>query len=176
VAERALIRQNLVALLLGQTAAGQRVSSSRARAVWRQGLPAILVYSLREEWAEHAQSPRIYRVATTVALELFVEETATGPADDQLDALGAEVLAVLFRYPSLGLDDCELRPATYDADFGSGKKRIGAGRITCEVVHYVEAPEGDPALVGDFLTAHFEHRLQPDDGQVDAVDDVTLAQ
>lgn len=175
MADRKAIRQTLVELLLGQTAAGTRVGSSRAKPVWRENLPALQVYVAREDAEEYNQAPLEYRVRTSVAIELFVEESAAGPADDKLDDLIAEVLAVLWKNPTLGIKDCDHRLETIETDFeGKGRTRLGGGRITLAVRHYLAAPEEEEGELGRYELLHAETDLAPPDGRRESIDDVDV--
>ncbi len=173
MASRREIREATVELLLGQTAAGTRVSSSRARPSWSEGLPAILVYTPREDWEVSVDSPREYRVRTDVAVELLVEKSAAGVPDELLDELADQVFAVLSKNPTLDLDGLTIVPVSSASDFAEGAKRpLGGERFLWRATHYREAPEEEPGELGIFETAHIEHDLAPPDGTLEALDDV----
>lgn len=173
---RGRIRDELVERLTHRTDAGARVSASRARNIWRQGLPAIVVYPVRQDWKVETQGPREYAVNMTLAVEIYVEETDSGPADDQVDAIMGQVLSVVFADPSLGLPDVDLLPTSDDASFGERtKKKLGSAVQTFDVHYIVKAPEGELGELGDFATAHVEHEQPPVDGPPrDAVDHVAI--
>lgn len=173
MAERDEIRLAVVEFLKGATDAGLRVSPSRARAAWEQGLPAIAVYTKRERFEISVESPREYMVETDVVVDLFVTTTATGPADDELDRLSKQVFRALTVDPTLGLDQFKIRPADSSTDFGiEGKRKLGGDSFVWRATHYRLAPEGEDGELGDFRTLHVENDLEPADGKVDAVDDV----
>lgn len=173
MASRAEIRQTVAALLKGNTNAGPRVAASRATMVWKQGLPAIAVYTARDEYEISVEAPREYQVQTDVAIELFVEETAGGVADDLLDELEDQVFRLLTNDETLGIDQFKIRPVSFASDFTAEAKRpSGGARFLWRATHYREAPEGELGEMGRFETAHIEHDLAPKDGELDAVDDV----
>lgn len=169
------IRERLVELLVGQTDAGARVSASRAKPQWREAVPAIVVYTPREEFEQRTAAPLVFDMTSTIAVEFIVEENAGGPADDVLDTLKRQVLAVVFADRSLGLHEVKLRPLTFETGFAQkGARRAGGGRLTFEASWLLDAPEGDPGATGKFLALHVEHDLAPPDGAIEAVDDQAL--
>jgi hypothetical protein len=173
VASRAEIRLAVAELLKGRTNAGTRVASSRATPVWKQGLPAIAVYTGRDEYEISVEAPREYQVRTEVAVELFVEETTAGLPDELIDLLEAQVFAVLTSDPTLGIDQFVLEPVSFATDFNANAKRpLGGARFLWRATHYREAPEGELGEMGLFETAHVETDLAPADQNLDSVDDV----
>lgn len=173
MASRAEIRDAVVELLKGHTSAGLRVGKSRARPVWRQGLPALQVYTSSEEFSISVEAPREYKVETDVAVELFVEETVDGPADDLVDALAREVFLVLSSDPTLQIDQLQLVPISFRTDFAASvKKPLGGARFLWRAIHYTDAPEGELGEMGLFVQAHVETDQAPVDGTREAIDDV----
>lgn len=173
MASREEIRVAVVEFLKGATDAGLRVSSSRARPAWREGLPAISVYTPREEWEVSIEAPREYRVQTDVAVEIFVEESVDGLPDELLDRLEVQVFAVLSKNPTLEIDQLQIVPVSSASDFGAQKKHpLGGERFLWRATHYRQAPEGEPGELGLFERAHVEHDLAPVDGTREALDDV----
>lgn len=177
MATRTEIREAVVALLKDSTDALDRVSSSRARRVWTEGLPAIVVYTPREEFEESIQSPREYRVRTDVVVEIIVEGSAESVPDELLDTVSDQVWEILTRTPTLCLDNLELEPVSNGTTFeANAKKPLASERFTWRATHYREAPEGEPGEPGLFQKLHAEQDLAPTDGDLEAIDDVTLEQ
>lgn len=177
MASRQEIREAAVELLLGQTPAGSRVSSSRARPSWREGLPAITVYTPREEWEVSIDSPREYRVRTDLVVEIVVEGSADGVPDEDLDAIAVAVFGVFSKAPTLDLENLILEPVSSSSSFSAeGKRPLGSERFVWRATHYREAPEEEPGELGNFELAHLEHDLAPTDGTLEALDDVSPEQ
>jgi len=169
--ERQEIRKAIVKLLIGATDAGTRVGDSRARAVWREGLPAIQVYTARADWEVFSAAGPEYRVRLQVAIEIYVEESASGPADEQVDTIADQVLAVLLKYPTLRGAAADGKPISEETDFDAAKKKLGAARVLWEAQYFVRAPEGEPGELGEFEKVHTEWHLEPrQDDEIDAVD------
>jgi len=176
VAERDAIRDAIVELLIAEdTLAGARVTGSRSRKIWDGALPAIGVYTPRETFAIHTAAPRVYKVTTTVEVDIYAEETAQNNPDKVLDEIERGVFRAMSRDVTLGLGDLEIVPTAFAAQFGSGTKRpLGGSTSTFEAVHFREAPEGELGEMGRFETAHVEIDLPPADGIAESVDDIEI--
>lgn len=81
--------------LLGRTAAGNRVYTNRGEAWADSELPAIAIYTRREETRISTESPREYERDQTVVFELLVEADAQRKGDDTLDDFCDAVLELL---------------------------------------------------------------------------------
>ena len=99
---RQQIRDAIVAALTGLTTTGSNVFPSRSYDVPKENLPCILIYTAAEEMADEASSLGDRRgMILAFRVEARVRPVATD-ADDQLDAICAEVQAALFAEPTLG--------------------------------------------------------------------------
>ncbi len=185
---RKAIRQAVVARLTGRTIAQDRVASNRGNQVWEEEVPALVVYTRREDLEKHNQSPIKYRRELRLAVELYVEETKGLDIDDQIDDLCEQVEQLLL--PAMMLpgtpDDLELdatdsmlESVEIDVD-ADGVKLLGAARMTFLWVYYQEIDELDSEegreSVGLFQTAFVRWDFPPPDGLSEAVDDIKLPQ
>lgn len=90
--ERARIRAQTKALLLGNTAAGPRVYTSRVTGLTRKQLPAVLIYTPTENGAARGNHLPAFNTTCTLAIEARVAQ-ADG-YDDALDAMCEEIEAL----------------------------------------------------------------------------------
>lgn len=172
---RSEIRAQLKARLLNRTDAGSRISTSRARAIWRDGLPAIVIYTSRQDWTVQTEGPREYAVHCQLTVELYVNETVGGPADDEIDALMQRVRDLIAIDRSLGIDGVDVIPISDEADFTEkAQKKLGAATMSFDAFYIEAAPEGELGELGNFEKLHTEAELPPIVGERDGVTDQTL--
>lgn len=142
---RAAIRDRIQS---GRTAAGERVSTNRGSKVWSDGLPAIVIHTLSEEFTEDDNLPT-YRRKPQVVIDLLLQELSGLPLDDDCDDLQEEVERLMFRDPrlskELGLGVIKFaRPVRWDTIVQEGSENLIAGaRWTWEYEFFQEEPEGD---------------------------------
>ncbi len=131
--ERQLIRNAVVAQLLGRTTADQQVQASR-REPWRQAdLPAISVYTIEEESAHTSVDGGLTR-ALKLGIEIVVSMSER--VDDALDGLALEVETALDEDPTLG-------GKTYDLVLASTKvmvveeqrRAVGVAQLGFEITY-----------------------------------------
>ncbi len=107
---RTIIRNAVVALLVGQTAAGTAVRASRKNPWRASDIPtgAILVYteddSIKEDSTINAPVRYERTIDLVLALAVEVKEDATTAADDAVDALARQIEILLLNNDALGLD------------------------------------------------------------------------
>lgn len=183
---RKFIRQTVVARLKGRTIAQGRVSSNRGNKVWEEEVPALAVYSRREDLEKLNVAPIRYRREVRIAVEVFVEERQGFVIDEQVDDLCEQVEQVLLPAmmlpgtpDSLELDatDCRLESVEIDVD-SEGKRLLGAARMTFLWVYFQDIDELDSEegreAVGLFRHAFVRWDFPPPDGALEAADDIVL--
>lgn len=96
---RTLIRQALIAALMGQTNAGLRVFNSKVTPTAAQDLPCLNVFTTRDLWIEDvSETPRQQRRRCTVEIHAEVH-ALPGEFQDALDALCLQIENRLGFYP-----------------------------------------------------------------------------
>lgn len=142
------IRDAIVArLAAGNTAAGTRVFSNRAKPLFNSELPCILVYSKTEAVEVSIESPREYKRSLSISLELVTTSTSESTMDDDLDAFCEQVETLIFSEETFGglVSDTILGETEMDL-IQEGEKPVGAAKISLTMPYYQQLP-GD--LSGD---------------------------
>lgn len=167
---RKLIRQAVVALLTGATAAGARVYGTRVDPL-KKTLPAISVYTLTEEIDQDATAGTAPReLVRNVQLEIvgFVAHTDAVSVDDAMDDLAEQIEAAMDVDPYLGVlagDSMLLQTAMEVVeDNGRSDPLVGVVTLTYDVTFRTQP--GAVTATDDFLRVGAKHRI------VGAVDDI----
>lgn len=163
------IRAAIKAQLVDRTAAGPRVSTNRADQVWREGLPAIVIYTRSQKDERDQQTPPSYTRTPQVIVDLLLEDGNGLPLDDVADDLTEEVEQLLFFNPTLGLKNEDGSPLLNDAQQISsemiteagGETLIAGVRLTWEYEYFQDATPGDPGDLAPFKVAHTDFSLDP---------------
>jgi hypothetical protein len=163
------IRAAIRNCLIDRTAAESRVSTNRADQVWREGLPAIVIYTRSQTDERDQQAPPSYKRTAKVVIDLLLQEASGLPLDDQADDLAEEVESLLFFDPSLGLKNPDGSWLLNDAQQVSsdmvtqdgGETLIAGLRITWEFQYFQDATPGDPGDLAPFKQAHTDFSLDP---------------
>lgn len=143
---RTAIREAFAGLLTGLPSSGSRVHISRAHALDRRALPAIVVRTgneVIERMVIHAQPPLLRRVF--VAVDCFVD-TST-PAEDALDQMTLEVEEALqtsttrSTLDGLLVEPMQLERIEVQLDDGSGSQ---IGRLSLIYAVTYRTREGAP--------------------------------
>lgn len=154
---RTIIRQALIDKLKTKvndafpTAAEDRIYGSRAKPLFDQFLPAILIYSRNETILEERFVTDGYG-ASKRELELAIEAVAIGSVvsgdeqiDDLLDKIAKQIEDALdgFEIPSRKADILRLKTTEIDVAI-EGSKIYGAIRLTYSIIYYTanKPPEG----------------------------------
>lgn len=171
---RKLIRQAVVAQLMGATAADARVFKAREVPFKANELPALAVYTPDEEIeTDRSSAPRELERSLQLVVEAVTASGAPSDVDDTADDLSAQVEAAMDADPRLGGTATDTLLTRVESDvFSEGGKNHGLVRMTFTVFYEtyapMVAPEGD-----DFLTADIRHNLggaqAPDDQANDRV-------
>jgi hypothetical protein len=185
---RRLIRERVVARLTGTTLAGARVFDSLPWDRWPREVPAIFVYTGRDELEPWRQSGgRAYKATTTVHVELFVTSVG-GPTPQHaaavLDDLIEDVEAALDSDPTLrdpvaphDRAACNGLEVSIETDFERGDRTVAGGaRVTWRYEYVREALERPtPPTTGELEQLVVEYELPHGVNAVpEAVDDVPL--
>jgi hypothetical protein len=151
--QRQVIRQAVISQLLGKTAAGARVTSTKVERHKKGELPAISVYTLSES-VDAGARPRELSRELAVEVAAWAEHSETYPIDNQLDDLAKQIEAAIDADPYLG-DACGLYGAKLaDTEVtirDEGDPLIGIIALTY-TVPYVTSP--DAPVLDDFNTAN----------------------
>lgn len=166
--QRKLIRQAIVArLLAANTAAGDRVSSTRIDPIKKTRLPAISVYCLTEPVTSRASDSSIREIVRNARFEVVakVRHTDGLPAADALDDIAEEIenamsldetFAGAAADSSLESTDIEI------PDDGGPDPLIGIAVLTYSVIYYTSPVDG---AADTFVTAG--ERFRPPEMTVD---------
>lgn len=98
---RTQIRQAVIALLKGNTSAGNNVFEARVYPIDDPKLPALLVYTKLETLGEQSMSrPRTQHRELRLSIEVYVK--ARGKVDEDTDALALEIEQLIAADVTLG--------------------------------------------------------------------------
>ena len=98
---RTQIRQAVIALLKGNTGAGNNVFEARIYPIDDPKLPALLVYTKLETLGEQSMSrPRTQQRELRLSIEVYVK--ARGKVDEDTDALALEIEQLIAADVTLG--------------------------------------------------------------------------
>jgi hypothetical protein len=148
---RAAIRQALVDKLQTKvddafpTDAGDKVYGSRAKPLFDQFLPAILVYTRNENIIEERFATDGYG-ASKRELEVAIEAVVLGneQVDDALDKISKQIEDALdgFEMPIRKADILKLKSTEIDVSI-DGSKIYGAARLTYSITYYTSNKQPD---------------------------------
>lgn len=98
---RTIIRQAVIALLKGNTSAGNNVFEARVYPIDDPKLPALLVYTKLETLGEQSMSrPRTQQRELRLSIEVYVK--TRGKVDEDTDALALEIEQLIAADVTLG--------------------------------------------------------------------------
>ena len=148
---RAAIRQALVDKLktkvddIFPTDAGEKIYGSRAKPLFDQFLPAILIYARNENIIEERFATDGYG-ASKRELEVAIEAVVLGneQVDDSLDKISKQIEDALdgFEMPTRKADVLKLKSTEMDVSI-DGSKIYGAARLTYGITYYTSNKEPD---------------------------------
>lgn len=171
---RTVIRKAVAALLLGKTAAGENVFTSRTGAFMSRELPAIAVYTTDEAVDDGETSPRRYTRNPDVVVQLVVE--ADKHLDDVLDALALEVEDILLPNPIWGgvaEDSLLIKASTFLTS--DGRTDYACHELTFRAEYETRPGLLEEPSLDDFRVGHTAYRRNTPDGPVViAEDEITL--
>lgn len=194
--QRKAIRQAIAAELRGKTYAGDNVEdggSEHYEPAREGGAPKLFVYTLSDVRSDQgsAASGRIYARELEVAVEVWVEEQATGKRrEDMLDDLCGQVeLIVDGALPKL--PGVKVEPIDEAVEIGGdpsrtgfqrvelgfdnrGRQLLGAARVIYLVVYEVQVDPRTMAELVPFDGANVTWDFPPPDFTPEAVDEITL--
>lgn len=169
--QRAVIRQRVMELLFDKTEALDRVFPNRARQLWPEELPAILVYTRSENVTEFDHAPRSLKRDLRLAVEVVAK--ADEQLDDQLDEIARQVEDALLGEDTLGgvCSDCLLSDVEL-ALTGEGETLWGTLLMTFQITYFTEVKDSDVELA-NLERVNVDYRLNEDEIS-DAVDTIEL--
>lgn len=134
---RAEIRKRVVETLRDRTDVADRVFSNRARQLWPEELPAIMVYTRTESASEFGSAPRTLKREIRLAVEVVAK--ADEDLDDELDRISEQVEALIGSDDTLGgtvadvvIQDLEMSLS------GQGETVFGSSVMTFRVTYFRE--------------------------------------
>jgi hypothetical protein len=131
--QRTEIRNAVVALLTGATAAGTRVFGKRNAPHWEIGYPCILVYGREEAARSSGNVPAPSERNWRLLIDAFV---AGDDLDTAMDDLSLEIENKIKSDPTLGRRVLSLNLiGTEQEDGSNGHIPIGGSRLTYEVTY-----------------------------------------
>jgi hypothetical protein len=152
------IRQAVAAQISGETAAEDRVYTTREVPYKRGGVPAIAVYTPEEEVdGETPTAPR----ELVRSLQVFIEGVCVGgeTVDDTIDDLAEEIETAMHADETLGGKAGDsILSRTETAVFEDAGKSFGLVRLVYVVMYQTYAP-AEVSTPDDFLTADVRHSL-----------------
>ena len=175
---RQAIRLAVAQALMDAGVADGRVQAARILAVPEEQLPAVFVFTNRDEVVGiTSETRRILR--RRLSLIVDIHAAVNQDLDDTLDALALHVEAVVQQDP-FWLDRAgdpravDTVLADTQIGFDEADRKLGVASLTFHVLYDVAAHEL-PKL-DDFVTAHADWNFPPPDQVIEAQDDVTLEQ
>lgn len=156
--QRKIIRDAVVALLLGHTTADERVHASRDIPLRRNELPAVLVYTTEEPVESDSATTAPRELTRRLRLEIagIVAPEPGERVDDALDALALEIETAMDADPFLGgaCGDSILENTTISLR-PDGETNMGVVALSYRVTYRTLAPDttDSDAALGDFLRA-----------------------
>ena len=171
-AERKAIRQAMASLLVGKTAAADRVFANRTAPLWEAELPAIIVYTRSE--ASRILDAAAKRYERTVSLSVECVAQAVNDVDDVLDDMAEAIEQAVAADDTLAGTASDVEVTSTELEVvETGEKPMAALRLNFAARYVKYAP---PELPLDaFETAQVEYDV-PVHGNVDAADTVELPQ
>jgi hypothetical protein len=164
--QRKVIRDAVRALLLGRTAASDRVFGMRMLPFRKIELPALAVYWTTEpvDPASRSTAPRYLKRTVTIAIEAaVVAGDEADPAEDQMDAIALQIEDAMHADDQLGLPD-----VVHDTVLAGSDNDIAADadgvysviRLLYDVEYETPAPDPDATpVVDEFSTADIRYDL-----------------
>lgn len=178
---RKRIRDAVVKTLLDRTLSEDRVFSSRVRPTWGNEFPLILVYGNEEDIEIFEESPRSYKRALSISVEILARANEEKQlTEDLLDSIGEVVEHLMCQDHTkkflTGEDLCEdtiLRGANLSINT-EGENAIGSLVLKYEMPYYTLAVRDLEKDAGNFNRMHAEWDVVGDtSGTIHAETDVS---
>lgn len=166
----------MIALLVGQTDAADRVYKSRLVPVRENSLPAISVYTDSETVDDSSMSTaRELTRQVTLSVDAFVKVPAEGHVDDAFDAIALQIETALDA--DLNFNSTAFNSVLSSTEFGQlqvGDKPMGCVHMEYSVIYHtglrIEAPEDDFSEVDVNYTNLGSGVIDPDDQAEDLIE------
>lgn len=135
-----LIKEAIRGVLLGKTDAKERVSISQSTPTDDESLPVIRIYALSESVSRFHESPKDYKRALNVTVEIISNGDNDDDLDSHLEDMGEKVEAIMEIDETLGdlVDGLELVSSAYGTS-GDGSSFMGSLFLTYEITFYADA-------------------------------------
>lgn len=185
---RTALRSAAVSVLLGATAAEDRVYNSRTIPLGRDQVFPVIAVSTEEDSSEiHEEAPRRYMRSVTLVTALVVEAKPKegdslieieGFLAAAIDHLGYEVERAMTADPYLQdtlSKEIELKRVEVEFDADGETPRAGA-RITWNASYLEELPDTSEKPLVPFLHAHVEMDAEVAGSDAESEDDIHLEQ
>jgi hypothetical protein len=143
---RTQIRQAVIALLKGNTSAGNNVFEARVYPIDDPKLPALLVYTKLETLGEQSMSrPRTQQRELRLSIEVYVK--ARGKVDEDTDALALEIEQLIAADVTLGGLVKDMVLDTTETQFSDDGERPVAVAVMNYVILYTVKEHQPQTLV-----------------------------
>lgn len=162
--QRKLIRHAVVDLLIAaNTAAGARVLATRIDPIRKTGLPALSVYTLREDVDPDSNTTAPVELKRYTSLEVsgWVAHSDDIPVDDAMDNLAEAIENAMSNDPTFGgaaedsfLESTEMQVMAED---GRSDPLVGNVVLTYQVTYRTSPPV--PGTLDDFLTVNATEKV-----------------
>jgi len=143
--KRQIIRDSIINQLKDKTDAGSNIYGNRAKPLFDQSMPAILVYSKQENILEDQYNIDGYAPLKR-ELEIAIEAVILGgdEFDQKLDDIASQIESALdgFEIPNRKADLIKLKSTEIDYSI-EGSKIYGAVRLTYSVIYRTEVTQPD---------------------------------
>lgn len=186
VSKRKQIRAAVKTLLTGISGVGSNVFANRAKKLFPEELPAIIIFAKDEPAEKFAESPREMKRTLRLVVEITKRIEEKSPSDttpddafdakldDELDDICEEVEQRMFNNTTLNNLASDVLLNNTEIDHGiDGDREIAVAKITFDVEYYTYAPAETSGL-DDFEKAHMEWTVEGGNNPAPAVDEVEL--
>ncbi len=154
---RKQIRNAVIAKLKSANIVGDRVFGNRARKIFRNECPCILIYTDKEPAEVANEAPREFKRDLQLAVEIIVAGSASDDhdVDDQIDDLAVKVEEAMTDDETFGdlCADTVLGDTEMDI-IEDGEKPIAAAKIVFSMPYFQYLPQKDFDDIDDLTSAN----------------------
>lgn len=191
---RTIVTERLRTILLNKTDAGSRVWRNLGESVWREELPAIVIYSRSENIELFNQAPREYKRELEVSIEIMAEgPDEPNDADgvllqNKLDILAEQVELEINRDDTLGKytdgngQECLVAEETVlnnvEFEFIPGDQPSGAIKLIYMITYIETRPSSleEQMTVQDLNQIIAQWDIEGGTDEIEATDEIDLPQ
>lgn len=170
---RNTIVDKIAEMLTGETGAGSKVYTDRARTIWPEKLPVVLVYADDETAEIINESPREYEKSLDVSVVVAISQDENW--QDTLGDYSAKIETILLTDTSLSgvVADLILERTSFDR-VQIGESVVATMRVDLVATYYQYLPAGLPDDATDFNGADVDWDTEEQDGSLEAEDTIEL--